>query len=146
MPTGRAGPHPQLAVCREPLFEQILDAWRAPDLAALAPLFAAACDRHTFQSRYGSGGDNYDFNRDYMWYVAFEILAVLRLREISGRANPVLDHLLVQTPLGRLGSPVPPPKDALFLAVFRRLAEDLPGFGLDQQTGRSGASGTLSTD
>jgi len=103
----------------EPLFSALLSHWRAPDAAALAPLLLAACDRHTHLVLIRK--DSPDFHTDgALTYVPFEILAVLRIREILGLPNPALDHPLMATAFGTLPGPSAPYRDALLDGVIRQ--------------------------
>ena len=90
-----------------PAYNDLLGNWRDPDPAAITPALIAACDRHTHQARYSENRE-YDLPDDGLTYDPFEILAVLRLRQLAGLENPVLDHPLMNTPLGKLHEPVPP--------------------------------------
>jgi hypothetical protein len=56
--------------------------------------------------------------------VPFEILAVLRVREISGLPNPVLDHPLMTTALGALTPASKPYSDALLDGVVAQAREE----------------------
>jgi hypothetical protein len=111
----------------EPIFNALLEHWRTPDANALQPLLLAACDRHTHESRSG-GSANFDIEKEGFWYDPFEVLAVMKLRQLQGLENPVVDHLLMNTPLGKLPEPVPPYSDALLEGVIARVRLTHPEF------------------
>jgi len=111
----------------EPIYNALLAQWRTPDADALNPLLVAACDRHTHESRFG-GSTVYDIDNDGFWYDPFEVLTVIKLRQLHGLANPVVDHLLMTTPLGKLPEPAPLYNDALLEGVLARVRLTLPEF------------------
>ena len=104
----------------EPIFNALIERWRTPDASALAQPILHACDRHTHQSRYDNAkGEYFDLYQE-AWYTPFEILALYRLRESLGLANPQVEHPLLDTPLGRLHEIRPPWTDPLLDAVVAR--------------------------
>lgn len=114
----------------EPVFNALIDHWREPDPASVAPLLLAACDRHTQQCRADAASRKtfHDLHNDDYWYNPFEILSVLRLRRLAELENPVLDHPLMKTPLAALPPVTAPYADALLdgvLAQARRRFPDL---------------------
>ncbi len=112
----------------EPLFNALIAHWRTPDPNDIAPLLLAACDRHTHQCRYG-GEKDYDFEFPADWYDPVEALVVMKLREMHGLENPVLDHVLMNTPLGRLPeASSPPPCDELLERILARMRKEYPDF------------------
>lgn len=86
---------------------ELLVHWRTPDLGRLAALLASACNRHTYQTRPDTQQPPfaYDFPLKDFWYDPCEVLSVLRLREWLGFPNPVVEHPLLATPLGKLHPP-----------------------------------------
>lgn len=113
----------------EPLFTGLLERWRDEDPAALTPFLLAACDRHTHQARYDSNKAFFDLPWSGMEYVPSEVLAVLRLRSLSGLRNPdasALDHPLMNTQLGRLPEVSAPCTDHLLEDVLARARQELP--------------------
>jgi hypothetical protein len=115
-------------VLDEPLFNALLAHWQTPDASALQPLLLAACDRHTHQSRSNTGSTSYDIDADAYWYDPFEVLTVMKLRQLHRLENPVVDHPLMKTPLGQLREPVPPYSDALLEGVIARVRSTYPDF------------------
>jgi hypothetical protein len=111
----------------EPLFNSLIEHWRTPNPDELAPLLLAACDRHVNQSLHGDilKGMNYDFSVEY-WYTPFEVLIVLKLRELIGLQNPELSHPLLATPLGQLPQPVPAFTDELLESVLFQARRESP--------------------
>jgi len=65
--------------------------------------------------------NKYDIHNDGFWYDPFEVLAVMKLRQLHGLENPVLEHLLLDTPLGKLPAPVPPYSEPLLDEVLARV-------------------------
>jgi hypothetical protein len=112
----------------EPIFNTLIEKWRDPNPAELSVPLLAACDRHTHQARINSNKACYDLPWMDEWYVPFEILSVLKLRELHGLPNPELDHPLMNTPLGRLPSPQPPYSDELLEGVLARAREEFADF------------------
>jgi hypothetical protein len=110
----------------EPLFNSLLEQWRAPNAADIAPLLLAACDRHTHESKHFSGKSSPDIASESMWYDPFEIHTVLYLRRLAGLENPALDHPLMTTALGPLPAAAPVYTDALLEAVLPRVKEECP--------------------
>jgi hypothetical protein len=53
---------------------------------------------------------------------------VLKLRQLHGLENPVLDHLLMNTPLGKLPDPAPLYTDELLEGVIARVRMTYPDF------------------
>lgn len=102
----------------EPLFNVLLDGWATLSPDEIAPLLIAACDRHTYQARPDSNKACFDMPYSGLEYDPFEVLAVMKLRELHGLPNPVLDHVLMNTPLGRLPSSTAPYTDKLLDGVL----------------------------
>jgi hypothetical protein len=122
----RAGPK---CAFDEPLFNALVDHWRTPNAADIAPLLLAGCDRHTHQARADSKQGFFDLNTHDVEYTPFEVLAVLKLRELHGLPNPSateLDHPLMNTPLGRLPEPTAPYTDELLEGVLARARQEFP--------------------
>lgn len=112
----------------EPIFNALIEHWRTPDPNVLRPLLSAACDRHTHESKPGTSASGDDIGDVAFWYDPFEVLIVMKLRQLLGLENPVVDHLLMNTPLGKLPEPVPPYSDALLEGVIARGRLEYPDF------------------
>lgn len=110
----------------EPVYNLLIQQWRDPAPGILIEPLLAACDRHTHEARVDSNKSSYDLPWLDEWYVPFEVLAVLKLREQHGLSNPELDHPLMKTPLGRLPTPVPFYKDELLDGVVARARQEFP--------------------
>jgi hypothetical protein len=111
----------------EPLYERLLALWREPDPETLKPWLLAACDRHTHEAKPDTEKVFYDCSR--FLRTPLEILLVLRLRELIGLSNPMLDHPLMEAPFDRF--PETPPAyvpDALMLGTLERVRQDWPNF------------------
>jgi hypothetical protein len=121
-------PVPSLPSCAfdEPLFNALIAYWKTSDMDVLSHLLLAACDRHTHQARFDSNKACFDFPWDDSWYIPFEVLSVMRLRQIMGLVNPDLDHPLMKTPLGKLQEPVPLYEDDLIKGVLTRARMEYP--------------------
>jgi hypothetical protein len=113
----------------EPIYEALLQKWRTQD-QSLESLLLAACDRHTHQARYDSNREFFELSYDNTWYVPFEILSVVRLRESLGLSLPALDHPLLNTPLGKLPPVTQPYTDETLRAVLDRVGQQLPQFSI----------------
>ena len=110
----------------EPIFNTLIEHWRTPDPNALRPLLLAACDRHTHESKPGGSASSNDISNDAFSYDPFEVLAVMKLRQLQGLPNPVVDHLLMNTVLGKLPQPVTPYSDALLEGVIAKALLEHP--------------------
>lgn len=91
------------ALPRDPAWGQLVAHWREPDSDKLLPVLLAACDTHiermAVNNREASQGKKYEFSSIFLAVYPTEILAVLRLRDLLGLANPSqIDHPLLQTP------------------------------------------------
>jgi hypothetical protein len=110
----------------DPLLAALLEQWRAPDPAQIAPLLLAACDRHTHHAKTVSDKTDPDFSQKTWWYDPFEILSVLYLRKLEGLENPVLEHPLLATPIGTLPPLAPKNSDELLEAVIHQAGKERP--------------------
>ena len=112
----------------EPIFNALVEHWRTPNPDDIAPLLLAACDRHTYQSKAQSSTAQWDISNSDAWYDPYEILTIFKLRELHGLDNPVLDHLLMNTPLGKLSEAVPPYTDELLEGVLAEAMKEYTDF------------------
>lgn len=112
----------------EPIYEFLLQHWRSENPDHLTDVLLAALDRHTHQCVLAKrNGTSFDFEYKEDWYFPYEVLVLLRLRELVGLANPDaadLSHPLTATPFGGLPSPVPVYSDELLDGVVKRLREE----------------------
>lgn len=104
-----------------PILDALLHNWRTDNLSELSEILLAVCDLHTRQFNWDlMVGPN--FYNDFIRFPV-EILALFRLRQWLGLENPVLDHPLMQSPLGVL----PPEQsffgDKLFDRVYTRMVK-----------------------
>jgi len=104
----------------EPLFVALLKEWNAPDPQRLAPILLGVCDRHT---RPGESNDLLDVED---FYFPFEVLTLLKLRELHGLQNLEIDHLVMDTPLGKLRPSPPLYTDPLLEGVLKRAMSENP--------------------
>jgi hypothetical protein len=110
----------------DPLLTALLEQWKTPDPARIAPLLLAACDRHTHHAKSVSEKSDPDFPDRAWWYDPFEILAVLYLRNLEGLDNPVLEHPLLATPIGALPAIAAKYSDGLLEAVIDQACKERP--------------------
>lgn len=116
-----------------PVYNGILERWRDPNPQVLTPWLLAACDRHTQESRYDTEKNSHDFGDLRLTRTPIEILLVFRLRQVTGLANPVVDHPLMEIPFGCPPEAQPPfVPDELMQGTLKRAREDWPQF--DQVT------------
>ncbi len=99
--TGKPFPLEGLPVISMEAYEPLLSLWQTEDLTALEQALFVACDLHMERSKL-SQVESFEFIDEVDILHPAEILAVLRLREAKGLANPAIDHPLMQTPVGRL--------------------------------------------
>jgi hypothetical protein len=105
----------------------ILERWRDPDPDVLAPWLLAACDRHTHEAPYDTAKQAYDFGDCRLTRTPIEILMIFRLRELTGLANPTLQHPLMEAPFDVLPEPQPPcALDDVMQGTLKRAGEDWP--------------------
>ena len=85
------------------IYDALFTHWRNPDFAVLTPILLAACDEHTWRVQGRKDGSFYR-GKEFWQYgqLPLEILMIFRLREYMGLPNPVLDHPLMNTALGKL--------------------------------------------
>jgi len=99
-------------------YSAVLEYWQSEETAELEQALLEACEFHIERSQNNSR-DVYEFRKDEYWLYPVEILAVLRLREMRGLASPVLEHPLMQTPVGHLYEvrqmAYDPPLEAMFI-------------------------------
>ena len=76
--------------------------WDTDNLELLKKHLELLCDRHTQMSRYYSNKASYEFPRIDYYYDISEVLSVLRLRQLSNKAQPDLSHKILDTPMGVL--------------------------------------------
>jgi len=112
----------------EPIYEFLSRQWRAEDPSCLTEALLAALDRHMHQSlRDKRNGPASDFPFDKDWYFPYEVLLVLKLRDMAGLANPpaeALAHPLTATPLGRLPLATPMYSEDTLDGVVRQLRKE----------------------
>jgi hypothetical protein len=99
--TERSGPR---CAFDNPLSNSLIEQWSSPDPEHVIPLLLAACDRHTHEARPDINSHWFDLPWRDAWYVPFEVLAFLKLRQINGIVNPeplTLDHPLMKMRLGQ---------------------------------------------
>lgn len=126
--------HPFLDWAYEvPLYEGLLQHWRDPDSAAIAPWLQAACEYHAHHAKQDTSRTFYDFGDFRIMRTPLEIHMIMRLRELLGLANPVIEHELMAPPFDRLLPPQPIlPPDDLMQGTLKRVREEWPDF--DQVT------------
>lgn len=113
----------------EPVFEELIARWQQPEASTLVPLLLAVCERHAREAKVDSAKEWHDLPRIDEWYVPFEVLSVLRLRERRGLANPrpeEFDHPLLHTPLGVLPPVMPFYEDDLLQGVMDQVRREWP--------------------
>lgn len=113
-----------------PTYMQLAESWRAPDPQAVASLCLAVCDLHTHQAYKQPDGEPGEFTSLQWIYTPIEILLLFKLRQSIGLENPVLDHPLMNTPLGVLPEETAFEPDELVKAVRARMVMD----GFDEAT------------
>lgn len=106
-----------------PTYQRLLDIWRHPDPAAIAPLCLQGCDLHTQQTGKQPDGEHGEFQ----WfagnwaYTPIEILLLFKLRQQLGLANPLLDHPLMAPPFHVLPEETPFETNELITRVVDRM-------------------------
>jgi hypothetical protein len=111
-----------------PEYDAVLAHWRDPEPAELADILLAVCDRHTHECfKWSDKPDKHgDFVNDVYWGWPIEVHMVFRLREGLGLPIPLVDHPLMNTPLGVFHPPVPVPSDALLDAITANAVQQYP--------------------
>ncbi len=94
------------ALPRDPAWGPLVSLWRTPDPDTLLPALLAACETHVeriARTERESDSGNFEFDTPLLAVHPTEILAVLRLRDLLGLANPrQIDHPLMQTPYAQI--------------------------------------------
>ena len=106
-------------------YEPLLALWQTEDLEALETALLAACDFHMERSKL-SEVDIYEFGMAEDVLYPVEILALLRLRQTRGLTNPVIDHPLMQTPIGPLHEIKSLPHDEMMDKAVANFLSTLP--------------------
>jgi hypothetical protein len=120
---------PSSASQAEPIMTALFDCWREPDAGSLTELCLAACDFHTHRCR-AKGSLLFEFERSSWKYFPIEILLLFKLRQLIGLSNPVLDHPIMNTTLGKLPErevsfdEIAHGPDDLIYRVRKRMMED----------------------
>jgi hypothetical protein len=114
----KKAPTPHLA------YEALLASWDAKDPKAVKPLLLAALDWHT---QLGFSGKNWmerEFTNGFWMRTPLAALMVLKLRELRGLKNPALEHLVLESPMGRMPKPGYAP-DPTIAKLKRRLEKEI---------------------
>jgi hypothetical protein len=108
-------PEPLPCAYDEQIFNDLLAHWRTQDVNVIRILLQRALQRHVEQTRWNKDGVYFDCNVFSAIYNPYEVLAVLRLRQLQGLPNPDLsEHPLMDTLLSReLLAPSAPYTDEL---------------------------------
>ncbi len=109
----------------EPILNTLFSIWRDPNVEILKPICMAACDYHTHrQGRNAKNFYAFEFNSGTWSRTPIEILLLFKLRQLLGLQNPVLDHPLMNSPLGVLPPEVAFEPDDLTRRVRERMRQD----------------------
>ncbi|WP_349963068.1 hypothetical protein [Rhizobium sp. ZPR3] len=114
------------------VWDKLLAGWRDPNERSFDALMSEMAEYHLAQSEIveNTEKDWYEFEELSYWLFPVELLAVLRLREWAGIANPPLTHpIFWVTPLANLYPSPAWPKDETVdraEAKFRALYPDTP--------------------
>jgi hypothetical protein len=111
-----------------PYFDELFPIWRTPDPQDLIPHLLSVCDCHTHHSFTGANSHHREFSNGMWTRIPLIPLLVFKLRKLLDLENPVVDHPLMNTVLGRLPDHPNFQPDALILAVRERMKSD----GLDE--------------
>lgn len=122
--------HPFLDWAYEvPLYEGLLQNWRESDPAAITPWLHAACEYHAHHAKQDTSRTFFDFGDFRIMRMPLEIHMILRLRELSGLANPTIEHELMLSPFEHLlPEQAVLPKDELMQGTLKRVCEEWPNF------------------
>ena len=124
---GWDGPKLARAARADPLYELLVAHWAAPSVEDVSRLILAACDRHTHQARPDSSKADYDFPLSGLKYRPYVALTIMKMRELRGLAIPQLDHVLLNTNLGKLTAPLAEYTDDLLNGVIGHARKVYPG-------------------
>ncbi|WP_092719952.1 hypothetical protein [Rhizobium multihospitium] len=122
----------QLEVANLGVWDKLLAGWRDSNERSFDALMSEMAEYHLAQSGIveNTEKDWYEFEELSYWLFPVELLAVLRLREWGGIANPPLTHpIFWVTPLANLYPSPAWPKDETVdraEAKFRALYPDIP--------------------
>ena len=97
----------------------------------LEHLLLCLCDRHTHQTKFDTATKFFDISDFTFSYLPFEIHTILRLRTEKGLENPILSHVIMTTPLGKIYPNKKPYMDDLLLQILKRARLEYPDFASD---------------
>ena len=112
----------------EPLFNQLIENWDTENIILLEHLLLCLCDRHTHQSKFDTATKFFDISDFTFSYLPFEIHTILRLRTEKGLENPILNHVIMTTPLGKFYPNKKPYMDDFLLKILKRARLEYPDF------------------
>lgn len=95
----------KLGLPRDPAWGYLVSCWSDPDADRLLPILNSACDVHVERiglSARDTDSGQYEFCSIFWAVHPAEILAVMRLRDMLGLANPQLEHPLMNTPYAQI--------------------------------------------
>ncbi len=115
----------------EPLFNQLIKNWDTENITLLEHLLLCLCDRHTHQTKFDTATKFFDISDFTFSYLPFEIHTILRLRTEKGLENPILSHVIMTTPLGKIYPNKKPYMDDLLLQILKRARLEYPDFASD---------------
>ncbi|MFZ6756311.1 hypothetical protein ACO0K9_03760 [Undibacterium sp. Ji50W] len=107
----------------EPIFQKLFAIWRSADLDELAAVCLAACDYHTHRCQ-SKGDEIIEFDNGEWTRLPIEILLLFKLRELSGLANPQIDHPLMNPVMAALPAEMRFIPDPLIQQVRARMMQD----------------------
>lgn len=95
----------KLGLPKDPVWMKYANHWREEDPAKFLSIVNAVCDAHVTRialTDHEFDSKEYEFKSPFEAVYPVEILSVLRLREIHGLVNPIIEHPLMITPYARI--------------------------------------------
>ena len=89
----------------EPYFDSVIASWKTAKKEEVGEMLLTLCDIHTQIGWHGAKWMEREFTNGFWPRIPLAAWLVCRLRELRGLENPVIEHPLTETALGRLPKP-----------------------------------------
>lgn len=109
-----------LGVKTADVYEKLLECWRTTNLKDLVPALESACEYHVLRSQEQTDEETFEFDSFLDKLYAFEILALLRLRQQLGLSISGVDHPLLTAACTFLKDVQPFPEDQFLRSVCEK--------------------------
>ena len=111
-------------IMNDPEIENARAHWLSDDIEIVEQIFTGLLHRHTHLSHPSKKGVEQDFDYYFLRYNPYEVVSLMRLRQIHGKPNPVIDHRLMRPITGELLEGTRPALAEFEREVVARIIED----------------------